>query len=60
MYYEKLGYVLKPLMAKFRSDLSVRLRDIDEKQVPMKLKPIEVSIAVEKSSRTVIDADVYS
>ena len=32
--------MLKPLVAKFRSDLSVHLRDIAEKQVPAKLKPI--------------------
>ena len=31
---------MKPLMSQFRSDLSVRLRDIAEKQVPAKLKPI--------------------
>ena len=41
---EKIGFldpgcVLKPLVAKFRSDLSIRLRDITEKQVPAKLKP---------------------
>ena len=40
VYYEKLGHMLKPLVPKFRSDLSVRLRDIAEKQVPEKLKPI--------------------
>ena len=34
--------MLKPLVPKFRSDLSVRLRDIAEKQVPAKLKPIVV------------------
>ena len=32
--------MLKPLMPNFRSDLSVLLRDIAEKQVPEKLKPI--------------------
>ena len=32
--------MLKPLVLKFRSDLSVLLRDIVEKQVPAKLKPI--------------------
>ena len=31
---------MKPPVPKFRSDLSVRLRDIAEKQVPAKLKPI--------------------
>ena len=34
--------MLKPLVPEFRSDLSARLRDIAEKQVPVKLKPIEV------------------
>ena len=33
-YYEKLGDVLKPLVAKFGSDLSIRLRDIAEKTGP--------------------------
>ena len=32
--------MLKPLVPKFRSDLSVRLRDIAEKQVIAKPKPI--------------------
>ena len=32
--------MLKPVVPKFRSDLSVRLGDIAEKQVPAKLKPI--------------------
>ena len=40
LYYEKLGRMLKPIVPKFRPDLSVRLRDITEKQVPAKLKPI--------------------
>ena len=40
VYYEKLVHMLKPLAPKFRYDLSVRLRDIAEKQVPTKLKPI--------------------
>ena len=31
---------MKPPVPKFRSDLSIRLRDIAEKQVPAKLKPI--------------------
>ena len=34
--------MLKPPVPKFRSDLSVRLGDIAEKQVPAKLKPIVV------------------
>ena len=33
VYYEKLGHMLNPLVPKFRSDPSVRLRDIAEKQV---------------------------
>ena len=40
VYYEKLGHMLKPPVPKFRSDLSVRSRDIAGKQVPAKLKPI--------------------
>ena len=32
--------MLKPLVPKFRYDLSISLRDIAEKQVPAKLKPI--------------------
>ena len=32
--------MLKPLVLNFRYDLSVRLRDIAEKQVLAKLKPI--------------------
>ena len=39
---KKIGHMLKPLVPKFCSDLSVRLRDIAEKQVPAKLKPIVV------------------
>ena len=34
--------MLKPLVPKFHSDLSVRSRDIAEKQVPAKLTPIVV------------------
>ena len=34
--------MLKSLVPKFRSDLSVRLRDIADKLVPAKLKPIVV------------------
>ena len=40
VYYEKFGHILKPLVPKFRSDLSVDLKDITEKQVPAKLKQI--------------------
>ena len=32
--------MLKSLVSKFHHNLSVRLKDIAEKQVPMKLKPI--------------------
>ena len=34
--------MLKPLVPKLRSDLSVRLGDFVKKQVPAKLKPIVV------------------
>ena len=37
---QKIGHMLKHLAPKIRSDLSVRLTDIAEKQVPAKLKPI--------------------
>ena len=40
LYHEKLGHMLKPLVSKFRSDLSVYLKDIAEKLVPAKLKPL--------------------
>ena len=40
VYYEKLGHMLKPLKSKFHSGLSARLKDVVEKQVPAKLKPI--------------------
>ena len=33
-YYEKLGYMLKPLVPKFRSDLSVHSTDIAENRSP--------------------------
>ena len=32
--------MLKPLVPKFCPDLSARLKDIAEKQVPVKVKPI--------------------
>ena len=32
--------MLKPLVPKFRPDLSARSKDIAEKQVPVRLKPI--------------------
>ena len=41
---QKLGHVLKPLVPKFRSDLSICLRDIAEKQVPVKLKPSRLQV----------------
>ena len=34
VYYEKLGRMMKLIVPKFYSDLSVRLRDVAEKQVP--------------------------
>ena len=40
VYHEKLGHVVKHLAPKFRPDLSARLKDIAEKLVPSKLKPI--------------------
>ena len=43
-HYEKLGHILKPIVPKFRRDLSIRLKDIAEKQVLTKLKPIVVQI----------------
>ena len=36
-----LSSMLKHLVPKFRPDLSVRLKDIAEKQVPAKMKPME-------------------
>ena len=43
VYYEKLGHMLKPLVGKFRLDLSVPSKDNAEKQVPAKLNPIVVT-----------------
>ena len=40
VYNEKLGHMLKLLVSKFRPHLSARFKDIAEKQVPAKLKPI--------------------
>ena len=37
---KKIGCMLKHVVSKFRHDLSIRLKDIAEKQVPAKLKPI--------------------
>ena len=43
-YYEKLRHMLKPLVLKFCPDLSIRLKDIAEKQFPARQKPIVGSI----------------
>ena len=40
VYCEKIDHMLKPLVPKLSPDLSARLKDIAEKQVPAKLKPI--------------------
>ena len=40
---QEIGRTLKPIVPKFCPHLSVRLKDIAEKQVPTKLKPIEES-----------------
>ena len=45
--YEKLGHMLKTIVPKFRSDLSVRLRDMAEKQVLAKLKQMVGAITPE-------------
>ena len=37
---KKIDHMLKSLVPKFRPDLSARLKDIAEKQVPAKPKPI--------------------
>ena len=42
VYNEKLGQMLKPLVPKFRPDLSARLKTTAEKQIHSKLKPIVV------------------
>ena len=44
VYYEKLSHMLKLIAVKFHPDLSARLKDIAEKQVPAKLKPIVDSV----------------
>ena len=51
--------MLKPLVPKLRSGLSVRLRDIAEKQVPAKLKPIVHSLAELLKLRTLLNDFVY-
>ena len=40
VYYKKIRRILKSLVPKFLLDLSTRSKDIIEKQVPAKLKPI--------------------
>ena len=40
VYYGKLGYTLKSLVPKYRPDSFARLKDIAEKQIPAKLKPV--------------------
>ena len=40
IHYEKLGHMLNPLVPKFCPDLFDRSKDIAEKQVLAKLKPI--------------------
>ena len=39
-YYEKLGHMLNTLAPRLRPDLSASLKDVAEKQVPTKPKPI--------------------
>ena len=41
--YEKLGRILKLLVPKYRPDLSARLKDMAEKQVTARVKPIVIS-----------------
>ena len=59
VYYEKLGHMLKPLVPKFRLDLSVRLKDIAENMVPAKLKPIESVVKI-SGKIELIALDEYS
>ena len=42
-----MGHILKPLVPKFRPDLFTRLRDIAEKQVQAKLRPIVDTVTQE-------------
>ena len=52
IYYRKLGHMLKPLVPKFCSDLSARLRDIAEEQVPAKQRPmVGVGVGAELGSQ---------
>ena len=52
--------MLKPIVPKFRPDLSVRLKDIAEKQGPAKLKPIVVVVArrARRRSKALINTHV--
>ena len=47
-------------VSKFRSDISVRLRDISEKQVSAKLKPIEVPSRHEGAEHHELASKVWS
>ena len=52
--------MLKPLVPKFRSDLSVRLRNIAEKQVPEKLKPIiGIGIIISRFNASLFGFELY-
>ena len=44
--------MLKPLVPNFHPDLSTHLKDIAEKQVPAKLKPIENGCRVAEAIST--------
>ena len=46
--------MLKPLVPKFRQDISARLKDIAEKQAPAKLKPIVVDKETFKPTQKVL------
>ena len=48
-YILKKGRILKLLVHKFRSDISARFRDIAEKQVLAKLKPIVGALQTDPS-----------
>ena len=51
VYKETLGRMLKPLLPKFRPDLSICLKDFVEKQVSAKLKPIVGIIELERGDQ---------
>ena len=40
VYYGKLGCMLKPIVPKFRPDLSAHLKEIAEKQVPREAEAV--------------------